>query len=209
MTHLPHPMTRRLLLFLALSLAVTSARPARAQTSFTDPRDGHAYPVVSIGSARWFAENLRYRSADSRCYEDDEANCADHGRLYRLPDAARACPDGWRLPSEEDWRRLERALGMPAEEIGRERGRGDPLGRRLKFGEDTGFNVRYSGWIDPHLADSSRAMGRSAAWWASTPGPPDDVSATAWHRDVAANRHSIWRSPVNVTYWLSVRCVRD
>jgi hypothetical protein len=52
-------------------------------------------------------------------------------------------------------------------------------------------------------------MGRAAAFWSSTPGPPDDVSATAWHRDVAANRNVIWRSPVNVTYWLSVRCVTD
>ena len=56
------------------------------------------------------------------------------------------------------------------------------------------------------------ALGR----WAATPptglrrpGPPDDVSATAWHRDVATDRNSIWRSPVNVTYWLSVRCVRE
>ena len=52
-------------------------------------------------------------------------------------------------------------------------------------------------------------MGRNAAYWTSTAGPPDDVSATAWHRDVAANRNSIWRSPVNVTYWLSVRCVGE
>ena len=198
----------RMSLPLAVLAGIVTA-PTGAQERFTDQRDGYTYQVVAIGPARWFAENLRYQSADSRCYEADEANCADHGRLYRLPDAERACPGGWRLPTEEDWRRLERALGMPEEELTRERGRGDPLGRRLKFGGDTGFNVRYSGWIDPHLADSSRAMGRNAAWWASTPGPPDDVSPTAWHRDVAADRNSIWRSPVNVTYWLSVRCVRD
>lgn len=41
-------------------------------------------------------------------------------------------------------------------------------------GAAIGFNVRYSGWIDPHLADSSRAIGSSAAYWASTPGPPDE-----------------------------------
>ena len=176
--------------------------------SFTDPRDGYSYAVVTIGRAQWFAENLRYRTPDSRCYESDEANCADHGRLYRLDDALRACPAGWRLPSEEDWRVLELALGMSQTEVLKEKGRGDPLGRRLKYGGDTGFNTRYSGWIDPNRGDSSRAMGRSAAFWTSTPGPPDDVSATAWHRDVAAHRNTIWRSPVNVTYWLSVRCVR-
>ena len=176
---------------------------------FTDPRDGYTYAVVSIGKTQWFAENLRYRTTDSRCYEGDEANCADHGRLYRLEDAIGACPSGWRLPSEEDWRRLELALGMSKAEVLQEKGRGDPLGRRLKFGGDTGFNTRYSGWIDPHRGDSSLAMGRNAAFWASTPGPPDEVSPTAWHRDIAASRNTIWRSPVNVTYWLSVRCVRD
>jgi uncharacterized protein (TIGR02145 family) len=175
---------------------------------FTDPRDGYAYAIVTLGRAQWFAENLRFVTEDSRCYENDEANCADHGRLYRLEDALEACPAGWRVPSEEDWRGLERWLGLSEAEVKQERGRGEPHGKRLKFGGDTGFNVKYSGWIDPHLADSSRAMGRNAAYWATTAGPPDDVSATAWHRDVAANRNSIWRSPVNVTYWLSVRCVR-
>jgi uncharacterized protein (TIGR02145 family) len=164
---------------------------------------------VTTGRARWFAENLRYRTSDSRCYENDEANCADHGRLYRLDDALRACPSEWRVPSENDWQRLELALGMSRADVAKEKGRGDPLARRLKYRGDAGFDVRYSGWIDPHRPDSSRAMGRAAAFWSSTPGPPDDVSATAWHRDVAANRNVIWRSPVNVTYWLSVRCVTD
>ena len=193
--------------------ALVSTLVAAAQTPsperFTDPRDGYSYAIVTIGKARWFAENLRFRTSDSRCYEGDEANCADHGRLYRLEDALRACPSGWRVPSEEDWRALERTLGMSGADLSRERGRGEPVGRRLKFGGDTGFNVRYSGWIDPHLADSSRAMGRNAAYWTSTPAPPDEVSATAWHRDVATDRNSIWRSAVNVTYWLSVRCVGD
>jgi uncharacterized protein (TIGR02145 family) len=196
---------------LAAALILTLASAGRAQTpadTISDPRDGHRYPVVTIGGLRWFAENLRYKTADSRCYERDEANCEDHGRLYRVNDALKACPAGWRVPSEQDWRALERSLGMSETEIEKEDGRGSPAGRRLKFGGDTGFNVRYSGWIDPHLADSSRAMGRNAAYWTSTEGPPDELSATAWHRDVATNRSSIWRSPVNVTYWLSVRCVR-
>jgi uncharacterized protein (TIGR02145 family) len=178
---------------------------AAAQTPsperFTDPRDGYSYAIVTIGKARWFAENLRFRTSDSRCYEGDEANCADHGRLYRLEDGLRACPSGWRVPLEEDWRALERTLGMSEADLSKERGRGEPVGKRLKSGGDTGFNVRYSGWIDPHLADSSRAMGRNAAYWTSTPAPPDEVSATAWHRDVATDRNSIWRSAVNVTYW--------
>jgi uncharacterized protein (TIGR02145 family) len=198
---------------LGIGTTLVSTLVAAAQTPsperFTDPRDGYSYAIVTIGKARWFAENLRFRTSDSRCYEGDEANCTDHGRLYRLEDGLRACPSGWRVPSEEDWRALERTLGMSEADLSKERGRGDPVGKRIKFGGDTGFNVRYSGWIDPHLADSSRAMGRNAAYWTSTPAPPDEVSATAWHRDVATDRNSIWRSAVNVTYWLSARCVGE
>ena len=193
---------------LGLVALAAAAQQARAPTNeFVDQRDGHAYRFVTIGGVRWFRENLRYETADSRCYEADEANCTDHGRLYRLDDALQACPPGWRVPSEDDWRRLERALGMTEEEIGKERGRGEPVGRRLKFGGDVGFDVRYSGWIDPYRADSSLAMGRNAAWWTSTSGPPDSSAATVWHRDIATDRNSIWRSAVNVTYWLAVRCV--
>jgi uncharacterized protein (TIGR02145 family) len=206
MVHFMSPVGNGATIVCAIVAAVQAGTPPER---FTDTRDGYAYSVVTIGRARWFAENLRFKTADSRCYENDEANCVDHGRLYRLEDALHACPMGWRVPSEDDWRALERALGMSESEIPKEKGRGDPLGRRLKFGGDTGFNVRYSGWIDPHRADSSRALGRNAAYWTSTAGEPDDVSATAWHRDVATNRNTIWRSPVNVTYWLSVRCVES
>ena len=203
-----NPYATLLLLGTALSLALSPSVHAQIPAdTIADSRDGYRHPVVTIGGLRWFAENLRYKTADSRCYENDEANCEDHGRLYRFSDALKACPVGWRVPSEEDWRALERSLGMSKAEIEKQDGRGEPAGRRLKFGGGTGFNERYSGWIDPHLADSSRAMGRNAAYWTSTEAPPDEVSATAWHRDVATNRNSIWRSPVNVTYWLSVRCV--
>lgn len=92
-------------LFLALAPPGLAQGPGAA---VSDPRDGYRYPTVTLGGLRWFAENLRYRTADSRCYENDEANCEDHGRLYRLKDALQACPAGWRVPSEEDWRALDR-----------------------------------------------------------------------------------------------------
>ena len=57
--------------------------------------------------------------------------------------------------------------------------------------------------------DTSPTLGTATGTRWSSSAAPDEDSPTAWHRDVATNRNSIWRSPVNVTYWLSVRCVAE
>jgi hypothetical protein len=64
---------------LAVSAAILRALAATAQgqsapDGFTDRRDGYAYRTVTIGGLRWFAENLRFKTANSGCYESDEAN---------------------------------------------------------------------------------------------------------------------------------------
>lgn len=58
-------------------------------TSLKDARDGQIYNVVKIGNQVWMAENLRYEiptadgaSPSSFCYQNDEANCNQYGRLY-------------------------------------------------------------------------------------------------------------------------------
>ena len=85
---------------------------------FVDPRDAERYRIVTIGDQEWMAENLRFASAgESRCYEDEAANCERFGRLYRWPAAVEACPERWRLPSEDDWQHLERHLGVPEAEL--------------------------------------------------------------------------------------------
>ena len=187
-------------IFLFLLLA------ASAPTALAYPRDVARYRTMELGGLRWMAENLRYGAPGSTCYGLQAANCERLGRLYDFEAASRSCPPGWRLPSDDDWKRLEMGLGASADDVARDRGRAGPLGDRLKVGGDSGFDALMAGYYDPH-DQAYQHEGRTAAFWASTLDGADEVSPLAWHRDVDTRRSTIWRSKVNVTYRLPVRCV--
>ncbi|MCK5821836.1 MAG: hypothetical protein KAH17_08115 [Bacteroidales bacterium] len=80
---------------------------------FTDARDDQEYPYVVIGNQTWMMKNLAY-AADkgSWVYDEKDKFIPDYGRLYNFDAAVKACPKGWHLPSDSDWKNLEMYLGM-------------------------------------------------------------------------------------------------
>lgn len=85
-----------------------------AQDSFTDLRDGTAYPVVKINDQVWLAGAIEYVVPGSLCPENDASKCLTFGRLYSSAEASKACPSGWRLPSDEEYKKLWISLDAPA-----------------------------------------------------------------------------------------------
>ncbi len=92
---------------------------------FIDERDGQEYGWIQIGEQIWLAENLNYKTPDSRCYTGDvwldlgdkptQNNCdagrnEKYGRLYSWNEAQLACPKGWRLPDNDDWITLAKSI---------------------------------------------------------------------------------------------------
>lgn len=100
---------------------------------YTDQRDGNKYRVIKAGSEIWMAENLRYADSSASpnlkgnmwCPDGKASNCKEYGPLYSwvaakdIPDEFSQeeygnryshlqgiCPDGFRLPTADDWEYL-------------------------------------------------------------------------------------------------------
>lgn len=78
--------------------------------SFTDIRDGAAYYYHNVAGKDWMIQNLGWRGA-GESYEDSEALDPIFGRYYSWTEAASACPDGWHLPSDADFKALAEVSG--------------------------------------------------------------------------------------------------
>ena len=109
---------KKTLVFIFLNF--TFSLNAQEIGSFTDERDGKVYGFVSYsisfsdGSKStivWMSENLNYNIEKSRCYDSLEANCDQYGRQYMYHEAIRSCPEGWHLPSDDEWHSLVNLYG--------------------------------------------------------------------------------------------------
>ncbi len=78
--------------------------------SFTDPRDGQKYYTSRIGETEWMLQNLAWEGSGMAYMDEDNMNYI-YGRFYTWHEALQACPEGWRLPSEDDFLALASAAG--------------------------------------------------------------------------------------------------
>ena len=208
--------------------------------TMTDSRDGHVYQIVTVGNQVWMAENLAYlpavspsqKGADTTAlyyvygYEGTDVaaakntkNYSRYGVLYNFAAAKKSCPKGWHLPTDEEWKQLELALGMPASRVKQTFWRGmmngeDPFGRMLKSrsgwkdngngNNETGLSclpagVRYE-------RDGFGDIGDVASWWSST---YHDSEFFAWVRNLRSEDNLIMRGSCSIQVGISVRCVKD
>jgi len=193
----------------ASDAAADASSPAAAKdggaaaNEFTDERDGASYALVTFGKQKWFARNLNFKTTGSFCYDDDEANCDDQGRLYTFAAAQKACPTGSHLGSDADWKALEESLGMDDADLdaeGYSTLRGTDEGTTLK--KKSGFGAKMAGFRGGGAYDAQGD--RTYFWTSSTRG--SDV----WRRRIAAAESTVFRfTNPPADFAISVRCVVD
>ena len=194
--------------------------------------DGNEYKTVRIGGQVWMAENLRashYQDGSkiegSFLYSKKDKATEKYGRFYTWNaaiDERSICPEGWKIPSDQDWQQLEESLGMASEEIKKSGWRGkNHEGLFLKAKQNNtllaeykekgvnkfGFTARAAGVRTP----LGFAVGRNnyADFWTST----EKSKTKAINRSLVwllanPNKGKIFRSSLNKSWGMSIRCIK-
>jgi uncharacterized protein (TIGR02145 family) len=238
--HQPLVQILRNLLFVLLFSGQLSIYAQQPETGTIIDIDGNVYNTVKIGNQWWMAENLkvtRYRNGDNipnaisssewsglsngaYCYYDNNSSNADtYGYLYNwaaVNDNRNIAPEGWHVPTDEEWKELEIFLGMSESQANGTGKRGTDEGGKLK-------EVGTVHWLSPNtgatnetgftaLAGGNRSdqgvfgnIGYAANFWPFT----EYNNNLAWGRGLNYNRADIGRNASPKGYGFSVRCVKD
>lgn len=200
--------------------AVSTDLSQNLRGTFTDVRDGNEYHYVRIGNLDWMTENSRYDTGDDGTrtvyatmqipgdygMTTDAQTIARYGYLYTYEGAQQAAPDGWRIPTDEDWKTLEKALGMSNKAADALEWRGN--GQGVILHDASGLNMPYAGFYDAESTSFSskyyyiNAMGY---YWSST-SPSEGLG---FMRKIIYNSNQVYRYTTSTKNMLSVRFVRD
>lgn len=188
-----------------LSLFVLTPALAQETDFLIDERDNNIYLVMKFNDHWWMCQNLKYDAGEgSFCYDDDETNCLLKGRWYTYNTALKACPQGYRLPSDDEWKALEAFIGMDLSDLDQRFNRNSGrVGKFLKAGGGIGFDAEFAGVKNPTGRDSY--IDTHAYFWTSS----ERDASSAWARVMQDSKEGIDRQIITKNYGLSVRCIKN
>lgn len=99
----------------AFGKTLTGDEVSEDMDNIKDARDGKTYYYRKIGGQDWFVRNLSYTEVGVP-YADATAMDDIFGRYYTWNEAQTVCPEGWRLPSNEDWLGLVQNAGYTGDD---------------------------------------------------------------------------------------------
>ena len=199
--------------------------------------DGNTYNTVLIGSQCWMSENLattKYNNGTNilhvtdnsvwaalttpaYCwYNNDSTTYAStYGALYNwyAADTSILCSTGWHVPSDEEWKTMEMALGMSQSEANGTGWRGTDEGEKMKstsgwYNNGNGTNSSGFNALPGGSRNSSGPffiLGIYGYWWSSSEG----LDMRAWFRYLYYGSDQVGQDYYAKAYGFSVRCLKN
>ncbi|MBN1185845.1 MAG: hypothetical protein JXB49_26425 [Bacteroidales bacterium] len=208
--------------------------------------DDNIYKTIKIGDQWWMAENLkvtRYRNGDpithavdastwdsveygAYCkYEEDRvffgiAPWYTYGYLYNwysVQDSRNISPEGWHVPTDDDWMVLEMSLGMSRENANSNSYRGQIAGKMMEICTNlwsepnagvtnrSGFSILPGGHRSSGSSHYFHGDGGYAYFWTRT----EKNSDLAISRSFQNNELRIGKITLNKKDGCSIRCVKN
>lgn len=192
---------------------------------------GPALPGVRICYSSWMLKNINvrtYRNGDSipvvtdplewanlttgaMCwYNNDSANGNTYGALYNwyaLNDPRGLAPAGWHVPTINEWTTLVNCLGGENTAGGKLKAVSALWTSTPNVGatNSSGFTALPGGFRDGNSGNFFSLGTDGGFWWTSSAYD----SNNAWNKYVVYDGTMVLGSPVNKTYGLSLRCIKD
>ncbi len=197
--------------------------------------DGNVYKTVTIGDQVWMAENLKvthYRNGDpipnvssnnqwpylyigALCYyNNDFSNAEGYGALYNwyaVVDARNIAPEGWHVPTNNEWETLvdflggKKIAGGKLKETGtKEAGTGFWQEPNASATNEFGFSARPGGY---RLGSngSFEQLECDGRYWTAT----EYYTNIAWFRFMTHDNADVYRSNYYTQGGFSVRLIKD
>ncbi|MCX6162340.1 MAG: fibrobacter succinogenes major paralogous domain-containing protein [Ignavibacteriae bacterium] len=190
-------------------------------------KDGNEYKTVTIGTQEWTAENLNiehYCNGDpislvqdasewknlntgACCYYDNKtSNGKIYGKLYNwyaVNDSRGLAPEGWHVPSDEEWTQLIDYLG--GEKAAGGKLKATTLWKSLSTGATNSSEfTAFSGGYRFSIGDFND-VGKYGYFWSAS----EFNGTLAWFRYLSYVNSGVLRGYGFKKNGLSIRCVKD
>lgn len=182
---------------------------------FIDPRDNQSYRTILMRDGKiWMAENMRYKVSNiedrSWCPDNEKQNCKKYGKLYNWESVQEVCPEGWHLPSDDEWWEMIQEYGGADQAfLIRARTRRDKTNGEDAYWElfeKSKFKIQLSGM---KVEDGFFRIGRSGNYWTSSPSEKDII--IYYEFDGNSSKPNITQRTINDEsyFGFSCRCIKN
>ena len=187
--------------------------------------EGNKYRTIEIGTQTWMAENLKSTkyndgsdipfvldvsawallTTPGYCWYNNDS--VGYGAIYNwyTVNTGRLCPEGWHVPSDDEWTTLTDFLGGKSNAGGKLKETGTSHWQSPNTGatNETGFTGLPTGYRN--YGGGFNSINKYGFWWSST----EWSSTGAWYRDVNFSYTYVDRSNSNKKSGATVRCLKD